>query len=93
MLLHNTKLRRVGNSVGLVMPQSVLETAGFAEGQEVTLSAKLGQIQIVAAAQVQFGLTVEEAQALLDKENDSSVAQAAREKLRAQLQKNLSEKD
>lgn len=88
-----TRLRRIGNSVGLSLPQKILELAGFVEGQEVMVTAKLGTITIVSEAQVQIGLTLDEAKALVDGVQDSPAAQSAREKIRDQLGKNNGKKD
>jgi antitoxin component of MazEF toxin-antitoxin module len=82
-----TKLRKIGNSVGLTIPQRILDLAGFAEGQQVALTAKAGSITITSDLQVEVGLTLDEAKAIAAGEQDSPEAIKAREKICAQIEK------
>lgn len=82
-----TKLRKIGNSVGLTIPQRVLDLAGFTEGQQVALTAKAGSITITSDLQVEIGLTLDEAKALAAGEQDSPEAIRAREKISVQIER------
>lgn len=88
-----SKLRKVGNSIGVTIPQLILEQAGFVEGQQVQITSKPGVITIIAEAQVQVGLTLNEAQALINGEQHTNAALTAREKLRDQIEKTTEKKD
>jgi putative addiction module antidote len=47
--MHVTKLSKVGNSTGLTIPRDVLTAAGMDRGDEVTLQARDGKIEVVKA--------------------------------------------
>jgi putative addiction module antidote len=46
----NRQLRRVGGSVVIAIPPEMLEEAGLAEGDEVTLRSRGGVIEVSAQA-------------------------------------------
>ena len=45
-----SKLVSVGNSTGIVIPRDLLTASGFAAGEEVTIKASPGKIEIEAKA-------------------------------------------
>jgi len=48
--MYMTKLVRVGNSTGLTVSREALTEAGLERGDEVTLHAEAGRIEIVRSA-------------------------------------------
>ncbi len=45
-----TKLVPVGNSTGVIVPRELLSASGFAQGEEVTIKASPGKLEIEAKA-------------------------------------------
>ncbi|MES2120232.1 MAG: AbrB/MazE/SpoVT family DNA-binding domain-containing protein [Pseudomonadota bacterium] len=43
-----SKLVSVGNSTGIIIPRDVLAASGFAPGEEVTIKASAGRLEIEA---------------------------------------------
>lgn len=47
--MHVTRLSKVGNATGLTIPRDVLTAAGMDRGDEVSLQAHDGKIEVVKA--------------------------------------------
>lgn len=47
--MRTLKLRKIGNAVGLTLPQAMLRTAGLAEGDEIEVVATVGEVRICKA--------------------------------------------
>lgn len=74
----NTKLRRVGNSLGIIIPSDLVKIKGFREGEDVSVTVKesgwtIGEIMKEAKKQgleKKFTLSTQEILDKVDKELD-----------------------
>ena len=41
------KIRRIGNSLGILLPKDLLKLLGLKDGDEIELETKAGQIELV----------------------------------------------
>ena len=44
--MEKIKIRRIGNSLGIILPKDVLDLLGLSEGDEVDIDVEGGQIQV-----------------------------------------------
>lgn len=62
-----TKVRRIGNSLGIILPKEALETLKVQEGASLYLTESPNQTMQVTAAQSDFARTMEAAERCMDR--------------------------
>ena len=62
-----TKVRRIGNSLGIILPKEALETLKVQEGASLYLTESPNQTLQVTAAQSDFARTMEVAERCMDR--------------------------
>jgi putative addiction module antidote len=62
-----TKVRRIGNSLGIILPKEALETLKVQEGASLYLTEAPNQTMQVTAGQSDFARTMEVAERCMDR--------------------------
>lgn len=62
-----TKVRRIGNSLGIILPQEALETLKVQEGTSLYLTEAPNQTMQVTAEETDFARTMEVAERCMDR--------------------------
>lgn len=81
--MKRTSLRQIGNSLGVVLPKTILARAGFSLDTSLDVIATHGEIRLVPCDGVALVLTKDEVHALLAGDVTSPVGLSAVDKLRS----------